>query len=74
MLRMELPGKGKRGRPKRRFMDAVREGMAVVELTEEDAKDRTKWRWKTHCGDSLTVEAERRRRNVIIKSFLYQGQ
>ena len=29
VLRMELPGKRKRGRPKRRFMDAVREDMAV---------------------------------------------
>ena len=32
-LRMELPGKRKRGRPKRRFMDAVREDMAVAEVT-----------------------------------------
>ena len=44
MLRMELPGKRKRGRPRRRFMGAVREDMAVVEVTEEDAHDRTKWR------------------------------
>lgn len=27
MLNMELPGKRKRGRPKRRFMDVVREDM-----------------------------------------------
>ena len=30
MLRMELPGKRNRGRPKRRFVDAVREDMAVA--------------------------------------------
>ena len=30
MLRVELPGKKKRERPKRRFVDAVREDMAVV--------------------------------------------
>ena len=30
MLRMELPGKRKRGRPKRRFMDVVKEDMAEV--------------------------------------------
>ena len=38
MLRMELPGKRKRGRPKikMRFMDVVKEGMAAVEVTEED--------------------------------------
>ena len=36
MLRMELPGKRKRGRPKRRFMDVVKEDRAEVEVTEED--------------------------------------
>ena len=30
MLRMELLGKSKRGRPKRRFMDVVKENMAKV--------------------------------------------
>ena len=35
MLMRELSGKKKRGRPKRRYMDAVRGDMAVVEMTEE---------------------------------------
>ena len=52
MPRKELPGKRKRGRPKRRFMDAVREDMAVVEVTEEDTDDRTKWRRNSCCSDS----------------------
>ena len=46
MPRMELPGKRKQGRPKRRFMDVVKEGMAEVEVTEEDTEDRNNWRWK----------------------------
>ena len=25
--------------------------MAVVEVTEEDAEDRTEWRWKIQCSD-----------------------
>ena len=25
--------------------------MAVVEVTEEDAEERNKWRWKIHCGE-----------------------
>ena len=50
MLRME-PGKRKRGRPKRRFMDVVKEDMAEVEVTEEDTKDRNNWRRKICCGD-----------------------
>ena len=43
--RMRLPGKRTRGGLKRRFMDAVREDMAEVEMTEEEAEDRNKWRW-----------------------------
>ena len=38
MLRMELSGKKKLVRPKRRFMDAVREDMAVAEVTERMQK------------------------------------
>ena len=41
MLRMELPGKMKRGRPKRRFMDVLKEDMAEVEVTEENSEDRS---------------------------------
>ena len=48
MLRMELPGKRTQGRPKTKFMDALRESMAV---TEEDTEDRTEWRWNIRCGD-----------------------
>ena len=51
MLRMELPGKRKRGRPKGRFMDVVKEDMAEVEVTEENTEDRSNWRWKIRCGD-----------------------
>ena len=50
-LRMELPGKRKRGRPKRRFIDVVKEDMAEVEVTEEDTDDRYNWRSKIRCGD-----------------------
>ena len=38
----------KRGRPKRRFMDAVRRGTTVA---EQDAEDRSEWRWQIRCGD-----------------------
>ena len=46
MLRMELPGKRKRGRPKRRFMDVVKQDMAEVEVTEEV---NTRPRFIIHC-------------------------
>ena len=51
MLRMEIPGKRKRRRPTRRVVDAAREDMAEVEVTEEHAGDRAAWRWKSRCGD-----------------------
>ena len=40
---LELPWKRKRGRPKRRFMDVVKEDMAEVEVTEEDTEYRSNW-------------------------------
>ena len=51
VLEMELPGKGEVGRPKRRFMDAVEEGMKEVGVNERDVHDRSNWRRKIHCGD-----------------------
>ena len=63
MLRMELPGKRKRGRPKRRFIDVVKEDMVEVEVTEEDTEDRNNWRSKIRCGDPWWEKAETRRRH-----------
>ena len=39
MMRLELPDRRPRGRPKRRFMDAVKEDMQLVGVREEDAED-----------------------------------
>ncbi|KAI5103545.1 hypothetical protein C0J45_7126, partial [Silurus meridionalis] len=44
MLRMEPPGRRKRGRSRRRFMDVVREDMQVVGVKEADVEDRGVWR------------------------------
>ena len=41
----------KRGSPKRRFMDVVKEDMTEVEVMEEDTVDRNNWRRKIRCGD-----------------------
>ncbi|KAI5104078.1 hypothetical protein C0J45_5704, partial [Silurus meridionalis] len=51
MLRMEPPGRRKRKRPRRRFMDVVREAMQVVGVKEADVEDRGVWREMSHCGD-----------------------
>jgi len=44
-------GKRKRGRPKRRWEDCVKEDMKELGLREEEAKDRTSWRKKITTGD-----------------------
>ena len=51
MLRLELPGRRPRGRPKKRFMDVVKEDMKVVGVRKEDAEDRVRWRRIICCGD-----------------------
>lgn len=51
MLKMEPPGRRRRGRPKKRFMDAVRADMRVVGVSMEDVEDRAKWRRLIRCGD-----------------------
>ena len=48
---MELSGKRKRGRPKWRFMDVVKEDMAQVGVKGEDTVDRNNLRRKIRCGD-----------------------
>ena len=51
MLSFELPGRRPRGRPKRRFIDVVKEDMKVVGVREEDTEDRVRWRQLIRCGD-----------------------
>ena len=43
MMRMELPGMRNRRRPKRRFMDAVKEDMKFIGVREEDAENRVRY-------------------------------
>ena len=49
MMEMELPGKRKRGRPKRRFLD-VKEDMGEVGAKETDVEDTKVWRMMIRCG------------------------
>lgn len=50
MLRIELPGKRKGERPKKKFLDVVRQDMQVDGMKEEDAGDRKKWKRVIGCG------------------------
>ena len=51
VLKMKLPGQRKRGRPKRRYMDALAEDMKVAGVQEMDTQDRVKWKNSIRCGD-----------------------
>ena len=51
VLTMELPGKRRRGRQNRRFMDVIKDDMKVVGAMEEEVHDREEWRKKIRCGD-----------------------
>ena len=63
MLRLELPGRRPRGRPKRRFMDVVKEDMKVVGVKEKEAEDRVRWRQMIRCAwRPLKGTTERKRR------------
>ena len=44
MLKMGLPGKRRRGKPKWSFMDEMRDDMWVAGVTEEDTENRTRWK------------------------------
>ena len=51
MLEMELLGRRRRGRPKRRYMDAVKDDMQIVGVRVEDTKNRVKSKTVIRCGD-----------------------
>ena len=50
MIKVELPGKRKRGRPKKKFLDVVKEDIGELGARETDVENRTVWRNMIHCG------------------------
>ena len=62
MMEMALPGRRKRGRPRRRWMDLARQDIEMVGAKEGGEVDREKWKILSRCGDPEMGEAERRRR------------
>ena len=51
MMEMGVPGKRKRGRPRRRWMDLTREDLERVIPKEEEEVDRNKSKIFSRCGD-----------------------
>ena len=44
VMAMEVPGKIRRGRPHRRWLDSIRNDLSEREMSREDAQYRAKWR------------------------------
>ena len=44
VMAMEVPGKRRRGRPKRRWLDSIGNDLSERELSREDAQYRARWR------------------------------
>ena len=53
MLEMEIPGRRRRGRPKKRWKDCIREDMQEKNLDENIIHDRTSWRRLTKNSDPI---------------------
>lgn len=53
-LRYDPPGQRPRGRPKKRWMDRIKDDMKTTNAAPEDALDRLKWRRICRCADPAT--------------------
>ena len=51
MMEMVVPGRRKRGRPRRKWMHLAKEDMERVGARKGDKVDRVKCRIVSHCGD-----------------------
>ena len=51
MMKMVVPGRKKRGRPRRRWMDLAREDIEMIGAMEGDEVDREKWKILSRCSD-----------------------
>ncbi|XP_046976347.1 uncharacterized protein LOC124542443 [Vanessa cardui] len=54
-LQLSIPGRRSRGRPKTRWKDVVLKDMKMCQLSDDDVKDRAKWRAKTRKADPTTM-------------------
>ena len=51
MMKMAVPGRRKRGKPRRRRMNLAKEDLKSVRAKEGGEIDRVKWRILSRCGD-----------------------
>ena len=66
---MEVPGERRRGRPKRRWLDSIRNDLSERGLSEEDAQDRPRWRRLIrHIDPTYKWEKMKKKKNAIIRN------
>ena len=69
MMEMAVPGRRKRGRPRRRWMDLVRKDMERVGAREGDKVHRMKWRILSRCGDPSSREKPKEEEEELISYY-----
>ena len=65
MLEMELPGRSQRGRPKRRFMDAVTEDMQVVGIKSRRYREQVEMETDDSLWQPLKRDKPNRKEEVV---------
>ena len=53
VMAMEVEGNRKKGRPRRRWYDSIKDDMREKELTREDTQDRVRWRRTVKNADPI---------------------
>ena len=53
VMNMEVPGKRKRGRPRKRWKDNIKEDMLEKNVQVDDTQDRSRWRRLTRSRDLI---------------------
>ena len=53
VMNMEVPGKRKRGRPRKRWKDTIKEDMLEKNVQVDDTQDRSRWRRLTRSKDLI---------------------
>ena len=70
-IEMAVPGRRKRGRIRRRWMDLVREDMERVGAREGDEVDRVKCRLLSRCGDPESEKPKEEEEDTCCQLQLY---
>ena len=64
---MEVPGKRRRGKPKRRWLDNIRNDLSEREMSEKEAQDRVTWRRLIrHINPQIKVGKDWKKKDEVL--------